>query len=79
MIAKLEVDDAINHISLVKKIVDKDFDNHNKTKINNSTLSTQAVKVSQITTKSYVDQFHQKNERSRRGVRLGFYSEFNEL
>ena len=38
-------------------------------------MNTQAENDNQVITKSYVDQFHQENERNRRDLGLGFYNE----
>ena len=62
--AKLYVDNAIDDESLVRNIQDNDFDNNNLTNINSITLNTQAVNDNQVITKTYVNQFHQENERS---------------
>ena len=43
------------------------------------TSNTHAVNENQVTTKAYVDQFHQENERSRRDVGLDFYEESSDV
>ena len=43
------------------------------------TLNKQAENDNQVITKSYVDQFLQENERSRRGLGIDFYNESNDL
>ena len=42
--------------------------NYNLTNINIFTLNKQAENDNEVITKSYVDQFHQENERSRRDM-----------
>ena len=42
-------------------------------------MNTPAVKDNQVITKSYVDQFHQENERSRRDLGLEFYDESSDI
>ena len=42
-------------------------------------MNTQAVIDNQVMTKSYVDQFHQENERSRQNVGLDFHRESSDL
>ena len=79
MTAKLYVDNAIDEESLVRKIQDKEFNNYNLTKINSITLNTQAVNDNQVITKAYVDQFDQKNGRSRRDLGKDFYEKSNDL
>ena len=75
---KLYVDNAIDETSLVRNNQDNDFGN-NLTNINSITLHKQAENDNEVTTKSYVDQFHQENERSRRDVVLDFYNESSDL
>ena len=65
---KQYVDDAIDELYLVRNNQDNDFNNHILTNINSNTLDTQAVNDNQVNTESYVDQFHQENERSRRDL-----------
>ena len=77
--SKNYVDNAINEISLVRNNRDNDFGNNNLTNINSITLNTQAVNDNQVITKTYVDQFHQENERSRRDVGLDFHNESSDL
>ena len=71
-VSKNYVDKKIDLPSLVRNNKDNDFNNHNITNINSNTLNTKAVSDNQVTTKSYVDQFHQGNERSRRDLGLDF-------
>ena len=71
--AKLHVDNSIDESSLVTKNQDNDFNNFNLTNIKSITLNTQAVNDNQVTTKTYVDQFHQENERSRRDLGIDFF------
>ena len=47
--------------------------------MNSITLKKQAENDNEVITKSYVDQFHQENERSRRHVGLEFYDESHDL
>ena len=70
---------SIHETSLVRNNRDYYFGNYNLTNINSITLNTQAVNDNQVITKAYVDQFHQENERSRRGVGLDFYDESSDL
>ena len=60
------VDDAIDELSLVRNNRDKDFYNFNLININIITLNTQAVNGNQVKDESYLDQFHQKSDGSRR-------------
>ena len=76
---KLYVDHAIDEPSLVRNNHDSDFNNNNLTNINSTTLNTQAVNDNQVITKAYADQFHQKNERSRRDLGLDFYHESSDI
>ena len=77
--AKLYVDITIDETSLVRNNQDNDFSSYNLTKINSITLNTQAVIDNQNITEAYVDQFHQENERSRRGLGIHFSDESNDL
>ena len=77
--AKLYVDNSIDESSVVRNNQDSDFNNYNLTNINSITLNKQAENDNEVITKAYVDQFHQKNERSRRDVELNFYDEPNDL
>ena len=47
--------------------------------INSIILNNQAVNDNQFITKSYVDQFHQENERSRRDLGKNFSNESGDL
>ena len=76
---KKYVDTSIDETSVVRDNEDFDFDILNLTKINRITPKTQAVNDNQVITKSYVDQFHQENERSGWDVGLDFYDEWNDL
>ena len=73
--SKNYVDNSIHEVSLVRNNKDNDFGNYNLTNINSITLNKQAENDNEVTTKAYVDQFHQENERSRRDLGLGFYNE----
>ena len=42
-------------------------------------MNTQAVNDNQVIAKAYVNQFHQKNERSRRDIGFYFYDESSDL
>ena len=77
--AKLYNDKAIDEVSLVTNNQDNDFNKNNLTNINNITLITQAVNDNQFITKAYVDQYHQENERSLRGLGIDFYDESSDL
>ena len=72
-------DNATDEISLVSNNQDNDFSNYNLTNINSITLNKQAENDNEVITKAYVDQFHQKNERSRRDFGLDFYDESSDL
>ena len=76
---KLYVDNAIDQPSLVRNIQDNDFNSYNLTKINSITLKKQAENDNKVITEAYMDQFHQENERSRRGLGLHFYDESSDL
>ena len=76
---KIYVDNSIDEISLVRKNQDNYFNSHSLTIINSITLNTQAVKNNQVTTKAYVDQLHQQNEKSRPDLGIDFYNESNDL
>ena len=58
---------------------DIDFNDNKLTNINSITLNTQVVNDDEVVTKSYVDQFHNDNERSRRDLGIDFYNESNDL
>ena len=73
------VDNTINELSLVRNNKDNHFGNYKITNINSITLNKQAENDNEVITKSYVDQFHQENERSRRDVGLDFYNESSDL
>ena len=73
------VDNAVDESSLVRNNQDNDFNNNNLTNRNSITLITQAVNDNQVITKAYVDQFHQENERSRRGLGIDFYNESSDI
>ena len=77
--AKLNVDNAIDGMSLVRTNQDNDFNNYNLTNINSIFLNTQAINDNQVITNGYVDQFHQENGRTRRDLELDFYDESNDL
>ena len=77
--AKLYVDNSLDEPTLVRNILDNDFNNYNLTNINSITLNTQADNDNHVITKAYVDQFHLENERSRREVGLSFYDESSDL
>ena len=64
--AKLNIDDALDEASLVRKDENIDFNNNMLTNINSFTSNTQAVKDNQVFTKTYVDQFSNDNERNRK-------------
>ena len=64
---------------MVRNIQDNDFNKFSWTNINSTTSKTQAVNDNHVITGSYVDQFHQNNERSRRDLGIDFYGESKEL
>ena len=51
---------------------DIDFNDVKLENINTITLNKQAENDNEVITKAYVDQFHQKNERSRRDLGIDF-------
>ena len=73
------VDTAIDEPSLVRNNRDNNFGNYNLTNINSITPNKQAENDNEVITKSYVDQFHQENERSRRDLGIDFYNESSDL
>ena len=77
--SKYYVDQAISNSvyepTVVRNNQDIDFNIFTLTNINSITLKTQAVNNNHAVTKSYVDQFHQENERSRRDSGTDFYNE----
>ena len=70
---KVYVDDAIGESSLVRNNKNNDFGNYDLTNKNSIILNKQAENDNKVIT--YVDHFHQENERSLRDVRLSFYNE----
>ena len=58
---------------------DIDFNDNKLTNINSITLNNQPINDNEVVTKSYVDQFHNDNERSRRDLGIDFYNETNIL
>ena len=64
---------------LVRKFQDTDFNNYNLTNRNSVTLTTQAVIDNQFNTNSYIDQFHQANDRFGRGLVIDFYNKSSDL
>ena len=77
--AKLFVDIAIDESSVNRNNQDNDFNNYNLTNTNSNTLTKPAEKDNDVITKAYVDQFHQKKERSRQDLGIGFYVESSDL
>ena len=73
------VDNAINEVSFFRNNQDNDFNDNKLTNINSITLNKQAKNDNEVIKKSYVEQFHQENERSRRDVGLDFYDEASYL
>ena len=73
------VDNSIDETSLIRNNNNNDFGNYNLTNINSITLNNQPINDNEVVTKSYVDQFHNDNERSRRGLGIDFYNESNNL
>ena len=57
---------------------DIDFNDNKLTNINSITLSNQPINDNEVVTKSYVDQFHNDNERSR-DLGIDFYNESSDL
>ena len=64
---------------MVRKNKNNDLSNYNLTNINSIILNKQAENDDEVITKAYVDQFHQKKERSRRDLGIDFYNESSEL
>ena len=73
------VDIANGEISIVTKNQNDDFNNYNLNNVNSNNLNTQSVNDNQLLTKSFVDKFHQLNERSRRDLGMDFYNKSNDL
>ena len=73
------MDNAIDERSLVRNNQDNDFNNNNLTNINSITLNQQTENDNEVVTKSYVDQFHQEKERSRRCLGIDFCDESSDL
>ena len=73
------VDNSIDEISLIRNNTNNDFGNYNLTNINSITLNNQPITDNEVVTKSYVDQFHNDNERSRRDLGIDFYNESSDL
>ena len=76
---KIYVDNKIDEPTLIRNNQDNNFKNHNLTIINSITLNSQAVNDNEVFTKSYVDQFHDDNERNRRDLGIDFYNESSVL
>ena len=76
---KKYVDNSIDEISLIRNNKNNVFGNYNLTNINSITLNNQPINDNEVVTKSYVDQFHNDNERSRRDLGNDFYNESNIL
>ena len=47
--------------------------------MNSIAFYTQAIHDNQVNTTSYVDQFHQENERSRGDLRIDFYNQSSDF
>ena len=62
------ISDSLDEPTLVGKNQDEVFNKFDMTNIKSTTLNSQAVNDTQVITKPYVDQFHQENEQSRRGL-----------
>ena len=77
--AKMYFDNSIDEPLLLRNIQDNDFNHFNLTNIKSITLITQAVNGNQVITKTYLDQFHQQNEQSRRVLGIDFYNESCDL
>ena len=58
---------------------DIDFNDNKLTNINSITLNNQPINDNEVVTKSYVDQFHNDKERSRRDLGIDFYNESSDL
>ena len=73
------VDTLFNDSSIIKNNKDNDFGNYNLSNINSITLNKEAENDNEVITKTYVDQFHNDNERNRRDLGLSFYNESGDL
>ena len=73
------VDNSIDETSLIRNNKNNDFGNYNLSNIKSITLNNQPINDNEVVTKSYVDQFHNDNERSRRDLGIDFYNESNIL
>ena len=73
------VDNAVDEVSLVRNNKDNDFNNYNPTNRNSFNLKNQAVNGNHVITKSYVDQFHNDNERNRTDLGLDFYNKSGDI
>ena len=68
--AKLYVENAIDEVSIARNIQDNDININSLTNKTSNTLNKPAENDNEVTTKAYVDQFHQENERRRQDVGL---------
>ena len=68
-----------DELTLVRKNHNNSFNDSRWTNKNSITFNPQAVHVNQVILKSYVDQLHQKNERSRRDLGIDFSTESSAL
>ena len=68
------ISNSVDEPTLVTKNQDINLNKFNLTNINSITLITQAVHKNEVFTKSHLDQFHQKNEYSRRDSGIDFYN-----
>ena len=64
---------------MVRNNQNNDFNNNNSTTVSRIALNKQSENDKEVTTKAYVDQFHQENERSRRDLGIDFYDESSSL
>ena len=81
--AKYYVEKAIlkiaDELTLVRNNHNNSFNDSRWTNKNSITFNPQAVHDNQVILKSYVDQFHQRNERSRRDLGIDFSTELSAL
>ena len=72
---KYYVDNSIHEISIIINNKDNDFGNYRLSNIHSVIINNPPENDNEVVTKSYVDQFHNNNERNRRDVGLSFYNE----
>ena len=73
------ISNSVDEPTYVRNNQANGFHKFNVTNINSITLNNQAIQDYQVFTKSYVDQFHQENEQSRRNSGIDFCNESSDL